>query len=572
MKFGLKKLLVVILLLCCFFAMLVFETYTLAEQVSINDQSIHSITLTPTPIPSAGEFRKPASISVQNMINPTPTPLLEKKADNVKADVSAAGYPSLTVRNTAPNSITWTVAFPQEGVYGNRFMWYDYDKGKWTVIQPDCYLNSGDYTITGLTEGTKYLASMAWYENAVWKGIQVQANTKWNTPSLKKVKVTSNSISINSVFPRSGDAKNGLGYYDPIAGKWMSVPGQGSHSTNGEHTITGLQPNTCYIIFMSWWDYDAGKWADLPWLYVTTESDSNIPKSVLDAIEGVSGDTNEILVQGCLAVMGFPMGNTGPNGNGVDGDFGSTSKYWLLEYKFKKGLSIKNASGWIEAIINQQTIDSLLQSVRNNETMKSLGITKGSNPTKQEVITYITNTANKKGIPAELALATAWCENEFVHFNQNGSPGPNSTNDWGIMQINCKSHPEAFEGAFDNDPSTPDIVRNWKENIDWGLKILVGRYDFALHNDDGVWGATGISLGEGKMGPASTRAVTNLARATYCCYNKWISFYRYRLTYKEALSQNLDSTCYGDSSNRDSYGYDKRDNRFWDIYYNKKWK
>jgi hypothetical protein len=104
----------------------------------------------------------------------------------------------------------------------------------------------------------------------------------WNTPSLTAVSAATDKITFNSVFPKSGDYWNHLAYWDPHTGQWFDVPGQGSGSTDGNHTITGLQPGTTYIIFMSWWDYETGSWDDLPWLYVMTAPTSGYTELSFD--------------------------------------------------------------------------------------------------------------------------------------------------------------------------------------------------------------------------------------------------------------------------------------------------
>lgn len=57
-----------------------------------------------------------------------------------------------------------------------------------------------------------------------------------------------------------------------------------------------------------------------------TDSTEEIERKVKAAAAGVDGDPLVIEMQSYLAVLGFPLGNFGPNKNGVDGKFGETSK------------------------------------------------------------------------------------------------------------------------------------------------------------------------------------------------------------------------------------------------------
>lgn len=283
-----------------------------------------------------------------------------------------------------------------------------------------------------------------------------------------------------------------------------------------------------------------------------TNVKDNVPSNgdkwdvVQNAMRGVKGDENIILAQSCLFAMGFPIGDYGINKNGVDGKYGRTCKFWIIEFQSKKGLPI-------DGVLNSKTLEELKKAVLAGETMKSLGIVAGTNPSKKEVIEYITKKCTELGIPVNLGLATAWQESGMRHFNENGASGPNASNDWGLMQINRKDREEVFEQAFDNDPNTPDIVHNWQDNVDYGLNYIKQQYKRA------------VDLGEANKGPYDPEH--NIAFATYSLYNSGSKNYRYRTTRTEAAAQGLATGCY--SSLVD--GYDSRDVSFREVYLNKPW-
>ena len=107
---------------------------------------------------------------------------------NIPKDWKSTGYssqatPSITVSSKTSTSIIWNVTFPVNGVWGNRFMTYDWSASQWTVVQPDCYLNSGTFTTNNLKSGATYRGSIAWYDGT-WHDMYVDVVTSSNQASL----------------------------------------------------------------------------------------------------------------------------------------------------------------------------------------------------------------------------------------------------------------------------------------------------------------------------------------------------------------------------------------------------
>lgn len=167
--------------------------------------------------------------------------------------------------------------------------------------------------------------------------------------------------------------------------------------------------------------------------------------------------------------------------------------------------------------------------------------TPGINPTRQEVMDYITKQCRILGIPAELGLATAVTESDLTQFNKDGMPvcGSNKDSaDWGIMQINDKAWGDTYD--FNR------IKSDWKYNVRAGLQILKESYQAAIRNNEESKGSGGI--------------LENLARAAYSGYNAGTgNIWRYRTTVENAPKN-------GPYDVINNEGYDIRDIRFWKNY------
>lgn len=165
----------------------------------------------------------------------------------------------------------------------------------------------------------------------------------------------------------------------------------------------------------------------------------------------------------------------------------------------------------------------------------------GINPSRQEVIAYITEQCRELGIPEQLGLATAITESGMTQFNKDGTPCRNfnpSSSDWGIMQINDKAWGDIYD--------MERIKSDWKYNVRAGLEILRDCYQAAVKNNEDIKG--------GNSGDQ------NLARAAYSAYNSGIaSLWRYR-TPVDAAPKTAPYAVLDDE------GYDLRDIRFWNNY------
>lgn len=94
----------------------------------------------------------------------------------------------------------------------------------------------------------------------------------------------------------------------------------------------------------------------------------------------------------------------------------------------------------------------------------------GINPSSAELEGYIAAAAAKRGIPLEVAKATAKTESDYLQFDALGNTVTNGA-DWGIMQINQDAHPQLNWDRVKND---------WKYNVDSGMDILQGAYNAAV--------------------------------------------------------------------------------------------
>ena len=165
----------------------------------------------------------------------------------------------------------------------------------------------------------------------------------------------------------------------------------------------------------------------------------------------------------------------------------------------------------------------------------------GINPSRPEIVDYITEQCRELGIPEQLGLATATTESGMTQFNKDGTPCRNSnpsSSDWGIMQINDK--------AWGNTYDMNRIKSDWKYNVRAGLEILRDCYNAAIKNNEDSKGVNSSDQ--------------NLARAAYSGYNSGIAtLWRYRTPVDAAPK----TTPY---AVLDDKGYDLRDIRFWNNY------
>ena len=121
------------------------------------------------------------------------------------------------------------------------------------------------------------------------------------------------------------------------------------------------------------------------------------------------------------------------------------------------------------------------------------GTGKEKKPTRQQIVAYITLVSERLGVPADLVLAIAYKESGMEQYFSNGEVKSNGE-DYGMMQINKKAHPEEFKDKSEE----KDILNNWHANIECGAKIVAACYKEAIG-----YGYTG----------------ENLFKATYSNYN-----------------------------------------------------
>lgn len=182
----------------------------------------------------------------------------------------------------------------------------------------------------------------------------------------------------------------------------------------------------------------------------------------------------------------------------------------------------------------------------------------GGNPSYAEIVNYIIEVSEEKGVPTQLALATAWTESWMTHYTTSGDIyhshnkdkyGNITSTDWGIFQINDRWHPKAFEDDI-------NVKNDWKTNVEYGIKQLKWLMGLAIDKNEGILGP--------QVFPDRTPEIC-IASATYSGYNagyKWT--WRYRTKKIDA-----EVTSIYDALTKD--GYDARDNNYYNHYINSPW-
>ncbi|AZR74093.1 hypothetical protein BBF96_12215 [Anoxybacter fermentans] len=95
------------------------------------------------------------------------------------------------------------------------------------------------------------------------------------------------------------------------------------------------------------------------------EPKRNTGVNITDVIKGVQGDPRVIEAQAYLSLMGFPIGTSGPNRNGVDGKVGPKSKGAIKA--FQKMIGIEPSGEF-----NDTTISAMKRTVGSNLTIRDL--------------------------------------------------------------------------------------------------------------------------------------------------------------------------------------------------------
>lgn len=120
------------------------------------------------------------------------------------------------------------------------------------------------------------------------------------------------------------------------------------------------------------------------------------------------------------------------------------------------------------------------------------------NPSRTDIINYITEKAKSIGVDARTALATAWTESGLTQFKDGKTlEGKNATStDIGIMQINDKSWSDTYD--------VNKLYTDWKYNVDAGLNILKSKFD-----------------------TATKAGVSSIPQSSYSAYNTGSDYNRY---------------------------------------------
>ncbi|MDQ0285167.1 hypothetical protein J2Z49_000257 [Desulfofundulus luciae] len=137
------------------------------------------------------------------------------------------------------------------------------------------------------------------------------------------------------------------------------------------------------------------------------------PLSLDEAIRGVSGNPTVIRGQGYLTLMGFPIGTSGPNGNGVDAKWGNKCKASTKLFQLIMGLP---QTGELDAT----TLAKMKECASSGLTLKQLAknafdngirpeIAKGSTQAERvnAIYFYALIDEDTSGVPAAITVAQA---------------------------------------------------------------------------------------------------------------------------------------------------------------------
>lgn len=110
----------------------------------------------------------------------------------------------------------------------------------------------------------------------------------------------------------------------------------------------------------------------------------DIVKEIEKVSAGVTGDQNVIEIQSYLRILGFPIGNFGPNRNGVDGIMGDSTRSAMKSFTKMNGIELTNAT-------DEQIIIAMEEKASLGRTIRDLA----KAAYEQEVVMEITKTSSR---------------------------------------------------------------------------------------------------------------------------------------------------------------------------------
>lgn len=159
---------------------------------------------------------------------------------------------------------------------------------------------------------------------------------------------------------------------------------------------------------------------------------------IATTISGVKGDETIIIGQAYLSIMGFPIGNSGPNGNGVDAIHGNTSKMATKAFQILAELTPT-------AEFNDATLAKMKQYVNSGIRIKQLAVSAYNRGIRlalnvnsiapesiSAVMYYAIIDESSSGVPAEITVAQYIQETGCKHVPIDEYTGENSRNLFGI--------------------------------------------------------------------------------------------------------------------------------------------
>lgn len=139
----------------------------------------------------------------------------------------------------------------------------------------------------------------------------------------------------------------------------------------------------------------------------------NVGEAINNAIRGVTGNETIIEGQGYLTIMGFPIGTSGSNNNGVDGKWGNMGKASTKLFQHMMGLP---QTGELDAA----TLAKMKECANSGLTLKQLAmnayndgirpeITKSSTQAERvnTIYFYALLVEDSSGVPAAITVAQA---------------------------------------------------------------------------------------------------------------------------------------------------------------------
>ncbi len=204
--------------------------------------------------------------------------------------------------------------------------------------------------------------------------------------------------------------------------------------------------------------------------------------SLKNTVNGVQGDQKVIKAQGYLSIMGFPVGDFGPNKNGVDAQMGSRTK--AATKAFQKMVGLEPTGELDDATLSLMSLKANLEYTERDlaklASQRGVNLEISSDSTRADFVNAVYYNAlldeEKTGVPAAITTAQAILETGYgKHVPTDINTGQYSYNLFGIKALyeeGPAGHVSAWTEEEDKDTNVHTrVIADFKAYHSFGESI-----------------------------------------------------------------------------------------------------